>query len=36
MVQLQATGFMTTPVTKIGDQVIVGFDKEKLSKALNL
>jgi glutaredoxin-like protein NrdH len=34
--ELQKLGFMTTPVTVIGDKVIVGFDQQKLSEALNL
>lgn len=34
--ELQKLGFMTTPVTVIGDKVIVGFDPRKLSEALNL
>ena len=33
--ELQKLGFMTTPVTVIGDQVIVGFDVPKLEEALN-
>ncbi len=32
----QKLGFMTTPVTVIGEKVIVGFDQRKLSEALNL
>ena len=27
---------MTTPVTKVGDAVIVGFDEEKLRKELGI
>jgi glutaredoxin-like protein NrdH len=34
--ELQKLGFMTTPVTVIGEKVIVGFDQRKLSEALNL
>ncbi|MDP9161051.1 MAG: glutaredoxin family protein [Acidobacteriota bacterium] len=34
--ELQKLGFMTTPVTVIGEKVIVGFDQGKLSEALNL
>ena len=34
--ELQKLGFMTTPVTVIGEKVIVGFDHQKLSQALNL
>ena len=33
--ELQKLGFMTTPVTVIGDRVIVGFDVPKLEEALN-
>jgi len=29
--ELQKLGFMTTPVTVIGETVIVGFDERKLS-----
>jgi glutaredoxin-like protein NrdH len=32
--ELQKLGFMTTPVTVIGEKVIVGFDRQKLSEAL--
>jgi glutaredoxin len=32
--ELQKLGFMTTPVTVIGDKVIVGFDEAKLDEAL--
>ncbi|MCH8273561.1 MAG: glutaredoxin family protein [Armatimonadetes bacterium] len=34
--ELQALGFMTTPVTKVGDTVIVGFDEAKLKETLGL
>jgi len=34
--ELQKLGFMTTPVTVIGEKVIVGFDPQKLSEALTL
>ena len=33
--ELQKLGFMTTPVTIIGDSVIVGFDVTKLDEALS-
>ena len=33
--ELQKLGFMTTPVTLVGDQVIVGFDVPKLEEALS-
>ena len=32
--ELQKLGFMTTPVTVVGDKVIVGFDETKLDEAL--
>ena len=32
--ELQKLGFLTTPVTVIGDEVIVGFDVPKLDAAL--
>jgi glutaredoxin len=32
--ELQKLGFMTSPVTVIGDKVIVGFDVPKLDAAL--
>ena len=32
--ELRKMHVMTTPVTKIGDAVIVGFDEEKLRKEL--
>ncbi len=34
--ELRRLGFMTTPVTVVDGKVIVGFDQEKLSKALGL
>jgi glutaredoxin-like protein NrdH len=34
--ELQKLGFMTTPVTVIGEKVIVGFDPQKLREALSL
>jgi len=32
--ELQKLGFMTTPVTVVGDNVVVGFDVAKLDEAL--
>ena len=32
--ELAALGYMTTPVLKIGDTVIVGFDEAKIAAAL--
>ena len=32
--ELQKLGFMTSPVTVVGDKVIVGFDVPKLDEAL--
>ena len=34
--ELRRLGYMTTPVTLVDGEVIVGFDEEKLSKALGL
>ena len=34
--ELRKMHVMTTPVTKIGDAVIVGFDEEKLRKGLGI
>ncbi len=34
--ELRQLHVMTTPVTKIGDAVIVGFDEEKLRKELGI
>lgn len=34
--ELRRLGYMTTPVTVVDGNVIVGFDQEKLSKALGL
>ena len=35
--ELERLGTMTTPVTVVGgDEVIVGFDRERLSRALGL
>ena len=34
MLELQKLGFMTSPVTVVGDKVIVGFDVAKLDEAL--
>ena len=33
--ELSKLGFMTTPVTVIGDEVVIGFDKKKLEDLLN-
>ena len=33
--ELQKLGFMTTPVTVIGDSIIVGFDVTKLDEAFS-
>ena len=33
--ELQKLGFMTTPVTVVGNKVIVGFDVPKLDEALS-
>jgi glutaredoxin-like protein NrdH len=34
--ELSKLGVMTTPVTKIGDAVIVGYDEEKLRNELGI
>ena len=34
--ELQGRNLMTTPVTLIDDEVVVGFDKAKLSKLLGI
>jgi len=34
--ELQEIGSMSTPTTVIGDEIIVGFDKEKISQLLNI
>lgn len=33
---IEKTGKMAVPVTEIDDQIIVGFDREKILKLLNL
>jgi len=35
LAELQQLGFMTTPVTTIGDAIIIGFDTAKIDVALN-
>ncbi len=34
--ELQKRGLMTTPVTLIGDEVVVGFDRAKLAQLLGI
>ena len=34
ILELKKIGFMTSPVTVVGDKVIVGFDESKLDEAL--
>ena len=34
--ELRRLGYMTTPVTTVDGDVIVGFDEERLSKVLGL
>lgn len=34
LAELEKLGIMTTPVTLIGDQLVVGFDKVKLEQYL--
>ena len=33
---IQKSGQMGVPVVEIGDQIVVGFDKEKISKLLKI
>ena len=34
--ELAQLGYMTTPVTLIGDEIVVGFDQQKLTELLGL
>ena len=34
--ELQKLGLMTTPVTSVDGEIVVGFDREKLSSLLNV
>lgn len=34
--ELERLGTMTTPVTKVGEEVIVGFDRERLRREIGL
>jgi glutaredoxin len=34
LAELEKFGIMTTPVTVVNDQVVVGFDREKLQELL--
>ncbi len=34
LAELQKLHYMTTPVTVVGDEVVVGFDPEKLDRLL--
>ncbi len=34
LVELEKLGYMTTPVTVVDGQVVVGFDRDKLQKFL--
>ena len=36
MVELERLGTMTTPVTVVENEVIVGFDREKLARVIGL
>jgi glutaredoxin len=36
LAQLQERGLMTTPVTFVDDEVVVGFDQKKLAALLDL
>ena len=35
LVELEALGVMTTPVTVIGSEVVIGFDRERLNALLS-
>jgi len=34
LAELEKLGYLTTPVTVVGAEVVVGFDREKLTKLL--
>ena len=34
--ELQKLGYMTTPVTVVDGQIVVGFDRDKLQKLLKI
>ncbi len=34
LAELQKLRYMTTPITVVGDEVIIGFDRDKLEKLL--
>ena len=36
LAELQKLGYMTTPVTLVGEEVVVGFDQHKLQKLLKI
>ncbi len=36
MAELERMGTMTTPVVVVGQEVIVGFDRERLERSLGL
>ncbi len=36
LVELEKLGYMTTPVTVVDGEVVVGFDRDKLQKLLNI
>ncbi len=36
MAELERLGTMTTPVTVVGNEVVVGFDREKLAQVIGL
>jgi len=36
LAELEKLGYMTTPVTVVDGEVVVGFDREKLQKLLKL
>ncbi len=36
LAELEKLGYMTTPVTLVGGEVVIGFDVQKLSQLLDL
>ena len=36
MVELERLGTMTTPVTVVGEEIVVGFDRERLAWVIGL
>jgi len=36
LAELEKLGYMTTPVTLVGEEVVVGFDRPRLEKLLGI